>query len=70
VSPLTISLELNPNGDYNIAKNPISHPNTKHIEIRCHVLRDAKEIKIVKIDTSDQISDVLTKALDESKLKN
>jgi hypothetical protein len=54
----------------NIANNPISHPNTKQIEIRHHLLRDGirlKEIKIEKIPTTLQLGDVLTKNLDGKK---
>jgi hypothetical protein len=53
-----------------IANNPISHPNTKQIEIRHHLLRDGirlKEIKIEKIPTTLQLGDVLTKNLDGKK---
>jgi hypothetical protein len=56
----------------NIATNPISHPNTKQIAIRYHLLRDGirlKEIKVEKIESADQLSDVFTKALDESKFR-
>jgi hypothetical protein len=55
----------------NIANNPVSHPNTKQIEIRHHLLRDGirlKEIKIEKIPTTLQLGDVLTKNLDGKKL--
>lgn len=57
----------------NLANNPISHPNTKQIEIRHHLVRNGvqlKEIKVTKIPTIDQAADVLTKNLDIHKFKN
>jgi hypothetical protein len=60
----TIILNEDNTRTINIANNPVSHPNTKQIEIRHHLLRDGislKEIKIEKIPTTLQLGDVLTK---------
>ena len=59
-----------------IATNPVQHSRTKHIDIRHHFLRDHVnngDIKIDRIGTNDQLADIFTKPLDESrfyKLRN
>ncbi|GJW81960.1 putative ribonuclease H-like domain-containing protein [Tanacetum coccineum] len=50
-----------------IAKNPVYHSKTKHIEIRHHFIRDSYEkklIQVLKIHTDDNVADLLTKAFD------
>ena len=52
-----------------VAKNPVLHSKTKHIEVRHHFLRDHAEkgdIKLKYIDTSQQLADILTKPLDQT----
>jgi hypothetical protein len=59
-----------------IATNHVQHSRTKHIDIRHHFLRDhvnKGDIKIDGIGTDDQLADIFTKPLDESrfcKLRN
>ena len=53
-----------------IANNPVQHSRTKHIDIRHHFLRDhvAKcDIVISHIRIEDQLADIFTKALDETR---
>ncbi|GKC79191.1 putative ribonuclease H-like domain-containing protein, partial [Tanacetum coccineum] len=55
-----------------IAKNPIFHSKTKHIEIRHHFIRDSYEkrlIQMIKIHTDNNFSDLLTKAFDVSRFQ-
>ncbi|WVZ80243.1 hypothetical protein U9M48_027735 [Paspalum notatum var. saurae] len=50
-----------------VAKNPVLHSKTKHIDVRYHFLRDNYEngiIDIVKVASENQVADVLTKPLD------
>ena len=50
----------------NLAKNPIVHSRTKHIEIRHHFIRDhisKGDIELKFIDTSRQLADIFTKPL-------
>ncbi|GKE89062.1 hypothetical protein Tco_1566537 [Tanacetum coccineum] len=52
-----------------IIKNPVYHSKTKHIAIRHHFIRDAYEkklIQVLKIQTDDNVADLLTKAFDVS----
>jgi hypothetical protein len=53
-----------------IAKNPVQHSRTKHIDIRFHFLRDHVEkgtIVLHRIDTEHQLADIFTKPLDSSR---
>jgi hypothetical protein len=56
----------------NLAKNPIAHGRSKHIETKFHFLRDQVSkgrIKLVYCKTEDQIADVLTKPLKIERFK-
>jgi hypothetical protein len=49
-----------------LLKNPVFHKGSKHIEMRYHFIRQAVEEGRIGIDyvrTSDQLADILTKAL-------
>ena len=49
-----------------LAKNPIFHAKTKHIEVEYHFIRDMLEDKIldlVKLHTDNNLVDLLTKGL-------
>ncbi|MCO5595962.1 hypothetical protein L7F22_050013 [Adiantum nelumboides] len=49
-----------------LAKNPVFHSKTKHIDVKYHFLRKAikdKQIQLVKIHTKDNLADLLTKGL-------
>ena len=53
-----------------IAKNPVQHSRTKHIDIRYHFLRDHVEkgdVVLHFIDTDSQVVDILTKPLDSAR---
>jgi hypothetical protein len=52
-----------------VAKNPVLHSGTKHIEARYHFLRDNVEkgnIDLVHVPTEKQLADILTKPLDQA----
>ena len=53
-----------------IANNPVQHSRTKHIDIRHHFLRDHStkgDIEIIHVGTENQLADIFTKPLDESR---
>nr|AAL31657.1 Putative Zea mays retrotransposon Opie-2 [Oryza sativa]AAM08711.1 Putative Zea mays retrotransposon Opie-2 [Oryza sativa Japonica Group]AAP51900.1 retrotransposon protein, putative, Ty1-copia subclass [Oryza sativa Japonica Group] len=54
----------------NIAKNPVQHSHTKHIDIRFHFLRDHVEkgdVELQFLDTKLQLADIFTKPLDSNR---
>ena len=53
-----------------ITQNPKFHARTKHIDVRHHFIRDHVEkghIEVLKIGTEDQLADIITKPLQESR---
>lgn len=54
------------NGSLAVAKNPAAHQKTKHIQVRYHYIRQLTEDKTIdlkRVDTQDQLADVMTKSL-------
>ena len=52
-----------------VAKNPVLHSKTKHIDVRFHFLRDYYEkgdIDLHHVDTQNQLTDIFTKPLDQA----
>ena len=51
----------------NLAHNPLAHKGSKHIQVRYHFIREqvaGGTIKLEYVDTTKQLADVLTKAVD------
>ena len=66
----SVDLYCDNNGAIAQAKEPRSHQRTKHIIRWYHLLQEIVErrnVKICKVDTNDNVSDPLTKALPEPK---
>ncbi|CAL1672136.1 unnamed protein product [Lasius platythorax] len=60
------TMKVDNQGAIKLIKNPEYHKRTKHIEIRYHFIREKYEdgqIEIVYVPSSDQLADILTKAL-------
>jgi hypothetical protein len=52
-----------------VAKNPVLHSRTKHIEVRYHFLRENVEkgnIYLIHVPIEMQLPDILTKRLDQA----
>ncbi|KAL6345503.1 hypothetical protein AAG906_017226 [Vitis piasezkii] len=55
-----------------IAKNPVQHGRTKHINVKFHAIREAEkngEVNLVHCCSENQIADILTKALSKAKFE-
>jgi hypothetical protein len=54
---------------FSVAKNPVLHSRTKHIEVRYHFLRDNVDmgnIDLIHVPTEKQLADILTKPLHQA----
>ncbi|KAL8107165.1 hypothetical protein AgCh_023827 [Apium graveolens] len=64
LKPVTLHCDNQP--AIHIAKNPVFHEHTKHIEINCHFTRDKVLeglIQLTYLPTTSQLADLLTKSL-------
>lgn len=55
-----------------LAKNPKFHDQSKHINMKCHLIRHYVETKVIHLahcPSSEQIIDIFAKALGREKLK-
>ncbi|MCO5570620.1 hypothetical protein L7F22_024346 [Adiantum nelumboides] len=55
-----------------VARNPIFHVCTKHIEVYYHYVRErllAQEISLAYVPTQDNLADLFTKALSREKFE-
>ena len=56
-----------------LSKNPVYHERTKHIDVKFHFIRDLISngvVKLLKIDTEDNPSDMGTKIVTNTKFKH
>ncbi|BAU02475.1 hypothetical protein VIGAN_11201500, partial [Vigna angularis var. angularis] len=61
-----IQLKIDNISAINLAKNPVSHGRSKHIEVKFHFLRDMvnkERIALVYCKTEVQLADLFTKPL-------
>ena len=59
-------------GAIHLAKNPATTPNSKHIDIRHHFIRERVangEFKVVYVRSEEQYADFLTKPLHQGAFK-
>jgi len=53
-----------------LARNPVFHAWTKHIEVHYHFIREkvlASEIDLIYVSTEDQVADIFTKVFGTEK---
>ncbi|PKA50578.1 Retrovirus-related Pol polyprotein from transposon TNT 1-94 [Apostasia shenzhenica] len=70
ISQKIISLHCDSQSAIYLVKDPIFHARTKYIDIRYHKLRElvsSDDIKLVKVSTQDNFTDMLTKFLPVAK---
>ncbi|KAJ4723712.1 Retrovirus-related Pol polyprotein from transposon TNT 1-94 [Melia azedarach] len=53
-----------------LAKDQVHHERTKHIDVRYHFLRSEKRIKVNKVGTADNPTDMFTKLVPHSKFQH
>ena len=49
-----------------LARNPVYHAKTKHVDVKYHFIREMledKQIELVKVHTTENPADILTKGL-------
>jgi hypothetical protein len=64
-----VPLQCDSTSVISVAKKPVLHSKTKHIEVRYHFLRDNVEkgkIALIHVSTHDQLADIFTKPLDQA----
>ncbi|WVZ71087.1 LOW QUALITY PROTEIN: hypothetical protein U9M48_019711 [Paspalum notatum var. saurae] len=62
-----ISLIVDSTSAISVAKNPVLHSRTKHIDVRFHFLRDHYEkgdINLIHVVSANQLADIFTKPLE------
>ena len=53
-----------------LSENPVFHDQSKHIDIRCHFIKDCVQcgaVQLQYVPTRDQVAGILTKALGRAK---
>ena len=67
-----VMLKVDNKSAISLAKNPIFHERSKHIELKYHFIRDCVEEKKIELEfvpTEHQLADMLTKPLDRVRLE-
>ena len=65
----TVEISCDNNGAVALAKNPVFHKRSKHIDVKYHAIRERvheKFILVKRVDTHDNVADCFTKPLDGS----
>ena len=72
ISQKVVDIHCDSSNAIYLSKNPAHHEKTKHIDIKLHVIRNIISkgiLKMVKIHTSNNPADILTKVVPSVKFK-
>ena len=67
-----VSIGVDNQSAINLAKNPVIHQRSKHIDIRYHFIRDEVQkgdINLFYVSTKENVADIFTKPASQSKLE-
>ena len=68
----TVRLKVDNKSAISLARNPVMHDRSKHIELRYHFIRDCVETNRIELEyvaTEFQLADMLTKPLGRVRLQ-
>ena len=68
----TFILNVDNQGAIALAKNPVFHQRSKHIDIRYHYIRleiQNKNVELIYVPSSDNVADIFTKPVTKCSLK-
>ena len=68
--PASFTLKGDNTGSISLAKNPVFHARSKHIDVHYHYVREKMEEKLfslVYVPTGENAADLFTKGLDKTK---
>ena len=71
--PMSTEIKIDNKSAIELAKNPVHHERSKHIDVRFHFIRQQvkeKNVHLRHVASRDQIADVLTKPLSKVWLDN
>ena len=66
-----IPIYVDNQGTMDLAKNPVSHQRSKHIDIKYHYVRECvngNKVELFYVPSEDNVSDILTKAVPKAKI--
>ena len=67
-----VVIHVDNQGAINLAKNPVNHQRSKHIDIKYHFIRSeiqAGNVKLEYVPTEDNVADIFTKPATKVKLE-
>ena len=70
LSPVIMNVDNQ--GAMSLAKNKLSNSRSKHIDIRCHFIRDhvtKNELELIYVQSEDNVADLMTKPYSKHKIK-
>jgi hypothetical protein len=70
--PEVVELKVDSKSPLTLVRNPVFHERSKHIDLRYHFIRNCLAegtVSVTYINTVDQLTDILTKALGRVKFQ-